>query len=172
MCPSPPSSNPNRLHRLSAVLLSPIRIIRWMGNTLCSRRKVDRSTQFGLSVSSSRAKARDTFVTAVRRVIHLLKLRRRWAAYGRILQESPRKDLWTGLERRAGILTRIRKAPVSPQAAARPKTVKCKRLTYVQSDAADHYQRKVAGSLSRIGFVREDGDQLRSAVSGPQSTQD
>ena len=107
----------SQLHRLSAVLHIPLGN-HWMGNLLCNRRKTDRATQFGCSSPSTRAKARQTFVTAVRRVIHLLKLRRRWAAYGRILQESPRKDLWTGLERRSGVLVRIRKAHVGPVRAA------------------------------------------------------
>ena len=54
------------------------------------------------------------FKTAVRRVIHLLRLRRRWSAYGKILQQLPRKDLWEGLERRGGVLFRIRPARVDP----------------------------------------------------------
>ena len=87
-----------------------------MGNTLnlCNKRRTDRGTQFGSAPVHARAKARTTFVTAVRRVIHLLRLRRKWAAYGKILQQSPRKDLWTGLVRKSGQLTRVQKAPVGP----------------------------------------------------------
>ena len=50
------------------------------------------------------------FKTAVRRVIHLLRLRKRWAAYGRVLQQQPRRDLWTGLVREQGALRRARAA--------------------------------------------------------------
>ena len=46
------------------------------------------------------------FKVAVRRVIHLLALRRRWAAYGRILQSQPRRHLWDGLTRKKGVLHR------------------------------------------------------------------
>ena len=57
--------------------------------------------------------AKQRFITAVRRVINLLRLRRRWAAYGRILQQQPRCDLWVGLERRSGRLVRVYPAPVN-----------------------------------------------------------
>ena len=50
------------------------------------------------------------FKTAVRRVIHLLRLRKQWAAYGRVLQQQPRRDLWTGLVREDGRLRRARAA--------------------------------------------------------------
>ena len=49
------------------------------------------------------------FRSAVRRVIRLLALRKKWAAYGRVLQESPRCKLWEGLERRKGELRRVKK---------------------------------------------------------------
>ena len=53
--------------------------------------------------------ARTRFQTAVRRVVQLLKLRKQWAAFGRVLQQKPRTFLWEGLERRKGKL--IRKSP-------------------------------------------------------------
>ena len=57
---------------------------------------------------------RQRFITAIRRVINLLRLRRKWAAYGRILQQQPRADLWTGLSRRSGILYRLHAAHTPP----------------------------------------------------------
>ena len=51
------------------------------------------------------------FRSAVRRVIRLLALRKKWAAYGRVLQETPRCKLWEGLERRKGELRRVKKLP-------------------------------------------------------------
>ena len=89
-----------------------------MGNSLCSKRRVDQATQFGSLPLTTRAKARAVFVNAVRRVIHLLKLRRRWSAYGRILQQYPRKDLWTGLRRENGRLVRTFPASIGFEAAA------------------------------------------------------
>ena len=56
-------------------------------------------------------RARRRFKVAVRRVVHWLLLRRRWAAVGRLLQEEPRADLWVGLHRRAGRLYRREPAP-------------------------------------------------------------
>ena len=53
------------------------------------------------------------FRSAVRRVIRLLALRKKWAAYGKVLQEPPRCKLWEGLERRKGVLKRVKKL-VSP----------------------------------------------------------
>ena len=89
-----------------------------MGNSLslCNKRRTDRGTQFGSAPVHARAKARNTFVTAVRRVIHLLRLRRKWAAYGKLLQLNPRKDLWTGLVRKSGQLVRVHKAPIGLEA--------------------------------------------------------
>ena len=57
---------------------------------------------------------RQRFIAAVRRVINLLRLRRKWAAYGRVLQQQPRADLWTGLTRRSGILYRLHAAHTPP----------------------------------------------------------
>ena len=51
------------------------------------------------------------FRSAVRRVIRLLALRKKWAAYGKVLQETPRCKLWEGLERRKGELRRVKKLP-------------------------------------------------------------
>jgi len=53
--------------------------------------------------------ALDKFKGAVRRVISLLQLRKKWAAYGKVLQETPRKFLWEGLERKKGVLKRVKK---------------------------------------------------------------
>jgi hypothetical protein len=53
--------------------------------------------------------ARARFITAARRIINLLRLRRLWAAYGRVLKQKPRTLLFEGLERRKGKL--IRKFP-------------------------------------------------------------
>ena len=97
-------------HRLSAVVAYPSGN-HWMGNCLCKRRSIDKSTQFGCSSISTRVKARTTFITAVRRVIHLIRLRRKSAAINRVVFESSRKLLWAGLDFRHGSLVRIRKVP-------------------------------------------------------------
>ena len=76
----------------------------------CSRRASNPATLTERIIAQRRQAAKQTFITAVRRVIHLLRLRRKWAAYGRILQEAPRCFLWSGLERRAGKLVRLRPA--------------------------------------------------------------
>ena len=49
------------------------------------------------------------FRIAVRRVIRLLALRKAWSAYGRVLQAEPRRWLWEGLERKKGVLKRVKK---------------------------------------------------------------
>ena len=51
------------------------------------------------------------FRSAVRRVIRLLVLRKKWAAYAKVLQETPRCKLWEGHERRKGELRRVKKLP-------------------------------------------------------------
>ena len=93
-----------------AVVANPLRVSR-ASQTTCAQ-------DFGAPRRSSPAlrttEARRRFVTAVRRVINLLRLRRRWAAYGRILQQYPRSDLWIGLERRRGRLVRAHSAPIRP----------------------------------------------------------
>ena len=43
---------------------------------------------------------------AVRTIARLLRLRQRWAALGRLLQAVP-SNLWSGLERRDGVLVRV-----------------------------------------------------------------
>ena len=55
--------------------------------------------------------ARARFRRAVRRVIHLLLLRRKWSAYGKILQRAPNKSLFVGLDRIQGKLVRVSPAP-------------------------------------------------------------
>ena len=66
-------------------------------------------------VYSGNGIAKKKFKTLVRRVIHLLRLRRRWAAYGRILQHPPRSLLWEGLERKKGKLVRVAAATAEPK---------------------------------------------------------
>ncbi len=82
-----------------------------MGTT-CSRRAPITTSRGAVEryPAERRSVAKARFVTAVRRVINLLRLRRKWAAYGRVLQETPRCYLWSGLERRAGRLVRIHQA--------------------------------------------------------------
>ncbi len=82
-----------------------------MGTT-CSRRAPITTSRGAVEryPAERRSVAKARFVTAVRRVINLLRLRRKWAAYGRVLQETPRCYLWSGLERRAGKLVRIHQA--------------------------------------------------------------
>ena len=48
---------------------------------------------------------------AVRRISHLLLLRKRWAAIGRVLATQPRSNLWLGLQRHRGYLPRRSIAP-------------------------------------------------------------
>ena len=75
------------------------------------RARLARALSLDRNARLSRSRAiRLKFVTAARRIIHLLKLRRKWAAYGRILQQLPRAYLWDGLERRGGVLVRHRPA--------------------------------------------------------------
>ena len=59
-------------------------------------------------------RAQRRFKTAVRRIIHWLLLRKRWSAVGRLLQQQPRLDLWVGLRRVNGRLTRQDPAPTRP----------------------------------------------------------
>ena len=59
-------------------------------------------------------RAQRRFKTAVRRIIHWLLLRKRWSAVGRLLQQQPRLDLWVGLRRVNGRLTRQDPAPIRP----------------------------------------------------------
>ena len=95
-------------------LISPSR----MGAICSRRRRIESGTQTSApDAEASRVRLRrkdsiprEKFVTAIRRVINLLRLRRKWAAYGRILQQYPRSDLWTGLERRRGVLYRLQPA--------------------------------------------------------------
>jgi len=71
------------------------------------------STDTGAATTSRfnkiRGVARARFRCAVRRVIRLLALRKKWAAYGRLLQQEPRCCLFDGLERRKGVLKRVKK---------------------------------------------------------------
>ena len=60
------------------------------------------------SSAVQRPRGRELFRTAVRRIVHLLKLRKRWAAYGKVLQEEPRCLLWEGLVRKKGVLHRVK----------------------------------------------------------------
>ena len=59
-------------------------------------------------------RAQRRFKTEVRRIIHWLLLRKRWSAVGRLLQQQPRLDLWVGLRRVNGRLTRQDPAPIRP----------------------------------------------------------
>ena len=56
-------------------------------------------------------RARRRFREAVRQVVNLLRLRRRWARLGQYLQNPNIRDLTVGLERRRGTLVRTRPAP-------------------------------------------------------------
>ena len=123
---SPYLHTPCVYHRLSAVLHG------CMGGALCPQRRAetadaasqtirrsDTTAEGGHSLRNRPAtQARRRFVNAVRRVINLLRLHRRWSAYGRILQQQPRSDLWVGLERRSGVLVRVHPAPTEPQEGA------------------------------------------------------
>ena len=84
--------------------------------TVCSRRAPNTESRNAVQryLAERRSVARNRFITAVRRVINLLRLRRKWASYGRVLQEAPRCYLWHGLERRAGKLIRIHPAQDAP----------------------------------------------------------
>jgi len=70
---------------------------------------VTRTTETSVTVKAEKPVALQRFVTAVRRIVNLLRLRRLWAAYGRVLKQKPRTLLFEGLERKKGKL--IRKFP-------------------------------------------------------------
>ena len=94
----------NLLRRATSVLAPPRAVV-------ANHPRVNRASQtiracdIGVSrrpfPASGATGAKQRFVTAVRRAMNLLRLRPRWAAYGRILQQQPRCDLWVGLERRS-----------------------------------------------------------------------
>ena len=123
---SPYLHTPCVYHRLSAVLHG------CMGGALCPQRRAETADAASQTTRTSgttaagghllrnrpATPARQRFVAAVRRVINLLRLRRRWSAYGKILQQQPRSDLWVGLERRSGVLVRVHFAPTEPQEGA------------------------------------------------------
>ena len=53
-----------------------------------------------------RSKLKIAFKRAVKRICHLLRIRKRWAATGRLLQDSRIQSLVDGLDRVSGVLTR------------------------------------------------------------------
>ena len=58
-------------------------------------------------LSAARRKVlRELFRSSVRRLVHLLRIRRRWAAIGLALQEPRTVALFDGLVRLKGVLTR------------------------------------------------------------------
>ena len=52
------------------------------------------------------SKLKAVFKRAVRRISHLLRIRKRWAATGRLLQDPRIQSLVDGLDRVGGVLTR------------------------------------------------------------------
>ena len=63
------------------------------------------------NTAAQAARARANWKLLVRRVSRLLRLRRRWSALGRFLQQPRVQDLVLGLERRQGQLRRVQAAP-------------------------------------------------------------
>ena len=59
----------------------------------------------GYSVAARR-RLRAIFKNTVKRVCHLLRIRRRWAAVGQALQQPAVHDLFKGLSRVRGVLRR------------------------------------------------------------------
>ena len=111
------------------------------GNAAAQRRRIAAQVQRQVTaaVAARRRLALLRFKTAVRRIIHLLLLRKRWAAYGRILQQLPRRDLWTGLERRGGRLVRIRPAGTgagTPARHRRPQGVAARTIPLTPEELA------------------------------------
>jgi hypothetical protein len=60
-------------------------------------------------IKAKAAKLKALFRTSVRRIIHLLRIRRRWAATGLALQEPRCRDLFSGVKRVAGTLVRFKR---------------------------------------------------------------
>ena len=75
-----------------------------------SQRARDIDSRTGHTVVQGR-RARRRFREAVRQVVNLLRLRRRWARLGQYLQNPNIRDFTVGLERRRGVLVRTRPAP-------------------------------------------------------------
>ena len=67
-------------------------------------RQVNTAAQAARSVSLWRR--------AVRRITHILRIRRKWALVGQLLQDPTIQDLVRGLERRQGQLVRRRPANI------------------------------------------------------------
>ena len=65
-----------------------------------------------------RAGARLAWRRAARRVLQILRLRRRWADLGQWLQQPWVQSLVAGLERRRGVLVRVRTAASAEQLRA------------------------------------------------------
>ena len=73
-------------------------------------RRATRNARTGHTVVQGR-RAQNRLRGAVRQIITLLRLRRRWSEIGRYLQTPYIRDLTVGLERRSGTLVRTRPAP-------------------------------------------------------------
>ena len=63
-----------------------------------------------LTTAAPASRAIGLWRLAVRRITHILRIRRRWAAIGQLLQDPIIQDLVQGLERRQGHLVRRRPA--------------------------------------------------------------
>ena len=74
------------------------------------QRTLNVDSRTGHTVAQGR-RARRRFREAVRQIVNLLRLRRRWARLGNYLQNPNIRDLTVGLERRRGTLVRTRPAP-------------------------------------------------------------
>ncbi len=70
------------------------------------------STQTSPSYNS---RIRGLFRRAVNRIVHLLRIRRRWAAVGQALQDNRIQSLFAGLRRDHGHLIRIEAADRAEQ---------------------------------------------------------
>ena len=82
-----------------------------MWNAILNSWERDQHSRNTVALLVQGRRARRRFREAVRQVVNLLRLRRRWARLGQYLQNPNIRDLTVGLERRRGTLVRTRPAP-------------------------------------------------------------
>ena len=82
------------------------------GSSSSSTAKPNTTTTF---TTNSNIRARGHWRRLCRRVVNLLRIRRNWAAIGQALQQPTCVDLFAGLERIHGRLTRVKDADRATQ---------------------------------------------------------
>ena len=76
-----------------------------MGN--CQRRAAPLFAAPLFARARDPVRVRNLWLRAVRRIVHILRIRRRWAIVGLALQEPRLQAIFEGLERRRGVLVRV-----------------------------------------------------------------